>query len=167
MKPKEKEEIMTLFSQNKINVLVSTSVIEVGIDVPNATIMVIEAAERFGLSQLHQFRGRVGRGEHQSFCLLFSGSESAETTKRLESLLTAKNGYELAEKDLQIRGPGQFLGEQQTGIPDVAMDALQDILLVKTTRDSAKEILSNDPDLNSHPALLKKFQEFQTAIHLE
>ncbi|MBU6142323.1 ATP-dependent DNA helicase RecG [Patescibacteria group bacterium] len=167
MKGAEKESVMKDFHDGKYDILVSTSVIEVGVDVPNATIMIIEGADRFGLSQLYQFRGRVGRSTHQSFCLLFSGSESAGTIKRLESLLTAKNGFELAEKDMEIRGPGQFMGEQQTGLPDVAMDALQDILLVKATRDAAKEILSNDPDLSGHPALLNKFTEFQRKVHLE
>lgn len=167
MKGKEKDQIMRDFHDKKYDILVSTSVIEVGVDVPNATIMMIEGADRFGLSQLYQFRGRVGRGEHQSYCLLFSGSESLTVIKRLESLIDAKNGFELAEKDLQMRGPGQFLGDKQTGLPDVAMDALQDILLVKATRDSAKEILSNDPELSNHPALLARFQEFQKKIHLE
>ncbi len=167
MKGKEKDLIMKDFHGKKYDILVSTSVIEVGIDIPNATIMMIEGADRFGLSQLYQFRGRVGRGEHQSYCLLFSGSESLSVIKRLESLIDAKNGFELAEKDLQMRGPGQFLGDKQTGLPDVAMDALQDILLVKATRDAAKEILSNDPELAGHPALLARFQEFQTKIHLE
>ncbi len=167
MKGKEKDQIMKDFQDRKYDILVSTSVIEVGVDVPNATIMMIEGADRFGLSQLYQFRGRVGRGEHQSYCLLFSGSESATVIKRLESLIDAKNGFELAEKDLQMRGPGQFLGDKQTGLPDVAMDALQDILLVKATRDSAKAILSNDPELGNHPALLERFKDFQTAIHLE
>ncbi len=167
MKGKEKDQIMKDFHDKKYDILISTSVIEVGVDVPNATIMMIEGADRFGLSQLYQFRGRVGRGEHQSYCLLFSGSESGTVLKRLESLIDAKNGFELAEKDLQIRGPGQFLGDKQTGLPDVAMDALQDILLVKATRDSAKEILSNDPELANHPALSARFREFQTKIHLE
>ena len=155
------------FQDKKYDIIVSTSVVEVGVDVPNASIMMIEGADRFGLAQLYQFRGRVGRAEHQSYCLLFSGSESVGTIKRLESLLTAKNGFELAEKDLQIRGPGQFLGDKQTGLPDIAMNALSDILLIKATRDSAKNILSNDPDFSSHPALLAKFQEFQKSVHLE
>ena len=167
MKGAEKESVMKEFRGGAYDILVSTSVIEVGVDVPNATIMIIEGADRFGLSQLYQFRGRVGRSTHQSYCLLFSGSESGTTLKRLESLLTAKNGFELAEKDMEIRGPGQFMGEQQTGLPDVAMDALQDILLVKATRDAAKAILSNDPDLTGHPTLLQKFTEFQRRVHLE
>lgn len=167
MKGKEKDQIMKDFQDRKYDILVSTSVIEVGVDVPNATIMMIEGADRFGLAQLYQFRGRVGRGEHQSFCLLFTDSDSDSARKRLQFLLTAKNGFELAEKDLQLRGPGQFLGESQAGFPDIAMDALKDIQMVKATRDSAKKILSNDPEFQNYPALLKKFQEFQKNIHLE
>ena len=167
MKGREKDQIMKDFQDKKYDVLVSTSVIEVGVDVPNATIMMIEGSERFGLAQLYQFRGRVGRGEHQSFCLLFTDSNSANAQKRLQFLITAKNGFELAEKDLLLRGPGQFLGESQTGLPDVAMDALKDIQLVKASRDAAKEIMSNDPEFKKYPELAKKFQEFQKEIHLE
>ncbi|MBI3046288.1 MAG: ATP-dependent DNA helicase RecG [Candidatus Harrisonbacteria bacterium] len=167
MKGKEKDQIMKNFQERKYDLLVSTSVIEVGVDVPNAAIMIIEGADRFGLAQLYQFRGRVGRSNHQSFCLLFTDSDSGNTRKRLNYLITAKNGFELAEMDLQIRGPGQFLGESQAGLPDVAMDALKDIQLVKTARDAAKEIISNDPEFKNHPLLAKKFEEFQKAIHLE
>ena len=167
MKGKEKDQIMKDFQDKKYDILVSTSVIEVGVDVPNATIMMIEGSERFGLAQLYQFRGRVGRGEHQSFCLLFTDSESDNVQKRLNFLITAKNGFELAEKDLLLRGPGQFMGESQTGLPDIAMDALKDIQLVKASRDAAKKVLSNDPELRSIPALIKRLQEFQKEIHLE
>jgi len=156
MKGKEKDEIMKDFFEKKYDILVSTSVIEVGVDVPNSTIMMIEGAERFGLAQLYQFRGRVGRGEHQSFCLLFTTSDSSAAEQRLNSLITAKNGFELAEKDLQLRGPGQFMGETQTGVPDIAMNALKDMELVKAARDSAKEILSNDPELTGYPELRAK-----------
>jgi ATP-dependent DNA helicase RecG len=167
MKGKEKDQIMKDFQDKKYDILVSTSVIEVGVDVPNATIMMIEGSERFGLAQLYQFRGRVGRGEHQSFCLLFTDSESDNVQKRLNFLTNAKNGFELAEKDLLLRGPGQFMGESQTGLPDIAMDALKDIQLVKASRDAAKKVLSNDPELRSTPALIKRLQEFQKEIHLE
>ncbi|MDP3729498.1 MAG: ATP-dependent DNA helicase RecG [bacterium] len=167
MKGKEKNEIMRAFQAGESHILVSTSVIEVGVDVPNSTIMMIEGADRFGLAQLYQFRGRVGRGEHQSFCLLFSDSKGATASRRLNYLLTAKNGFELAEKDLLLRGPGQFLGGQQTGLPDVAMDALKDIQLVKAARDAAKNIISNDPDFIAYPALAERFSHFQKAIHLE
>ena len=167
MKGKEKDQIMKDFQDKKYDILISTSVIEVGVDVPNASIMMIEGSERFGLAQLYQFRGRVGRGEHQSFCLLFTDSDSATAQKRLQYLIAAKNGFELAEKDLMLRGPGQFLGESQAGLPDVAMDALKDIQLVKAARDAAKEIISNDPEFQNHAALAIRFGKFQKAIHLE
>lgn len=167
MKGKEKDQVMKDFQDHAFDILVSTSVIEVGVDVPNATIMMIEGSERFGLAQLYQFRGRVGRGEHQSFCLLFTDSDSDSAQKRLQLLIAAKNGFELAEKDLLLRGPGQFLGESQTGLPDIAMDALKDIQLVKTSRDAAKKILSNDPELDSHLPLKNRLEKFQKEIHLE
>ena len=167
IKAKEKDQIMKDFQDRKYDILVSTSVVEVGVDVPNAAIMMIEGSERFGLAQLYQFRGRVGRSDYQSFCLLFSDSDSALAQKRLRSLINAKNGFELAEMDLQLRGPGQFLGESQTGLPDVAMDALKDIRLVKAARDAAKEILSNDSNLDHYPTLAQKLREFERLIHLE
>jgi len=167
MKAKEKAEIMDDFKNGKIDILVSTSVIEVGVDVPNATIMMIEGSERFGLAQLYQFRGRVGRGEHQSFCFLFTDSSAKTTYKRLYSLLEAKNGFELAEKDLEIRGPGEFLGESQTGMPDLAMKAVQNKELVKISRQAAETILKNDPELKNYPLLQKRLEGFEKEIHLE
>jgi len=167
MKGSEKESVMHGFSSGETNLLVSTSVIEVGVDVPNASIMVIEGADRFGLAQLYQFRGRVGRGGHQSYALLFSDSSSLQTQQRLEALLSAKNGFELAEKDLAIRGPGQFLGDKQTGIPDLAMHSLNDIALVKSAREGAVGIIQEDPELKKHPDLRKKLASFQKGIHLE
>lgn len=165
IKSKEKEKIMTDFKDKKTDVLVSTSVIEVGIDVPNATVMMIEGADRFGLAQLHQFRGRVGRSKHQSYCFLFS--TSGEATSRLRALQKCENGFELAEKDLQIRGPGQFYGVRQSGLPDLAMNGLKDINLVKTTRYEASELLSKDPELQKYPLLSEKLQKFKEVIHLE
>lgn len=167
MKAKEKEEIMRGFRNHESDVLVSTSVIEVGVDVPNATIMMIEGSERFGLAQLYQFRGRVGRGEHQSYCLLFTQSDSKTTTTRLKALLEAKNGLELAEWDLKIRGPGEFLGEGQTGVPDLAMRSLQDISLIKAARDAAAAVINQDPRLSKHPLLKAKVAHFQQTLHLE
>jgi ATP-dependent DNA helicase RecG len=167
LKPKEKSVIMADFSAGKYNILVSTSVVEVGVDIPNASIMMIEGAERFGLSQLYQFRGRVGRGAHQSFCLLFTDSHSEATEKRLQSLVEAKNGFELAEKDLAIRGPGEFLGSHQTGIPDGAMDALGNMELVKTARAAAVAIVKKDQGLKAYPPLLARYEEFAKKIHLE
>ncbi|MFA6193281.1 MAG: ATP-dependent DNA helicase RecG, partial [Parcubacteria group bacterium] len=118
MKPKEKERVMNEFENKKLNILVSTSVIEVGVDVPNATIMVIEGSQRFGLAQLHQFRGRVGRSDHQSYCFLFTDSNSENTSQRLKALIESEDGFKLAKKDLEIRGPGQFLGTRQSGVAD-------------------------------------------------
>lgn len=167
LKAKEKAEVMKKFKDAEIDILVSTSVVEVGVDVPNATIMMIEGAERFGLAQLYQFRGRVGRGEHQSFCFLFTDSSAKTTYKRLHSLLEAKNGFELAEKDLEIRGPGEFLGESQTGVPDLAMKAVQNPELVKSAREAAEAILKIDPELKNHPLLLKRLEGFEKEVHLE
>ena len=167
MRAKEKEEIMKNFKRGKIDVLVSTSVIEVGVDVPNAAIMMIESAERFGLAQLYQFRGRVGRGEHQSFCFLFTEFKSQDIFKRLRSLIDAKNGFELAEKDLAIRGPGEFLGESQTGIPDLAMRSLQNPEIVKEAHEAAVSIIQKNPDLENYLLLKNRLDGFQKEIHLE
>lgn len=167
MKPKEKERIMNDFREKKSHVLVSTSVIEVGVDVPNATIMVIEGADRFGLAQLYQFRGRVGRGDHQSYCLLFTDSESVTTHRRLKALLTAKNGFELAQKDLEIRGPGEFLGTKQSGVPDLAMKALKNLDLVKTAREEAVRLIKKDNNLAQYPLLRTKVEELRKRVYQE
>jgi ATP-dependent DNA helicase RecG len=167
MTPKEKENIMKDFKNKKTDILVSTSVVEVGIDVPNATVMMIEGSERFGLAQLHQFRGRVGRGEHQSYCLLFTDSSSSKTHQRLNALIKSENGFALAEKDLEIRGPGDFSGTRQWGIPDLMMSSLKDISLVEKTRESAKQILIQDPQLKNFPQLREKLDRFRQRIHLE
>jgi ATP-dependent DNA helicase RecG len=167
MKSKEKETVMREFKEKKFDILVATSVVEVGVDVPNATIMMIEGADRFGLAQLYQFRGRVGRGEHQSYCFLMADSDAKAANARLKAIMEAKNGFELAEKDLALRGPGQFFGEIQTGLPDVAMTALQDPELVKASRESALAIVKTDPSLAHHAPLKSKLSEFQKQIHLE
>ncbi|KKU94584.1 MAG: ATP-dependent DNA helicase [Parcubacteria group bacterium GW2011_GWA1_48_11b] len=167
MKGAEKAQIMSGFASGEINILVSTSVIEVGVDVPNATIMMIEGADRFGLAQLYQFRGRVGRAEHQSYCLLFTDSSAQSTHQRLDALLKAKNGFELAEKDLAIRGPGEFIGDKQTGIPDLAMKALNNIELIKIARAAANSLLKEDRELNAHKLLRTQLESFQKQIHLE
>jgi len=167
MASKEKEKIMKDFKNKKVQILVSTSVVEVGIDVPNATVMMIEGTERFGLAQLHQFRGRVGRAGYQSYCLLFTESPARKTKQRLKALLTSEDGFKLAEKDLKIRGPGDFAGTRQWGIPDLMMDSLTDIRLVEKTRNAAKEILTEDPQLKKYPRLLAKLGRFRERIHLE
>jgi ATP-dependent DNA helicase RecG len=166
MPAKEKEKIMKDFSQGEINILVSTSVIEVGIDVPNASIMMIEGADRFGLAQLYQFRGRVGRGEHQSYCLLFTESGTKNATDRLDAIVKAKNSFELAEKDLQIRGPGDFLGFRQSGIPDYLMNALKNLDLVQLARDEAEKILKSDPELKKYPLIKERLAQFQQNIDI-
>lgn len=167
MKGKEKDEIMRRFKNREFDVLVATSVVEVGVDVPNASIMMIEGAERFGLAQLYQFRGRVGRGEYQSYCFLMADTDAKAANARLKAIMEAKNGFELAEKDLALRGPGQFFGEVQTGLPDVAMNALRDPELVKMSRGAALVLMQNDPLLKNHPALKAKIGEFKKNIHLE
>jgi len=176
---KEKERIMRDFSRpgrgssiksgryKKIDILVSTSVVEVGVDIPNATVMMIEGADRFGLAQLHQFRGRVGRSNWQSYCFLFSDSPSRKTHQRLKALITCENGFDLAEKDLEIRGPGDFSGLRQWGMPDLAMASLNNLPLIEKTREAAKKILGEDPNLKKYPALREKLKSFHQRIHLE
>ncbi len=167
MKAKEKDEVMRAFKDRAYDILVSTSVVEVGVDVPNATVMMIEGAERFGLAQLYQFRGRVGRGEHASHCFLMTTTAQQAANARLRAIIEAKNGFELAEKDLQLRGPGQFFGEQQSGIPDVAMEALRDPELVRLSREAAIRILQDDPSLKKNPPLMKKARDFRAKLHRE
>lgn len=167
MKPQEKSDVMSQFKSGLIDILVSTSVIEVGVDVPNATIMLIEGSDRFGLSQLYQFRGRVGRGDAQSYCFLCTDIQSRTTTARLRALVHAKNGFELAELDLKMRGPGQFLGDIQTGLPDNAMKAIQNPELVRHAREQAKKILDEDPALKKYPYLAAYIKLFKQSVHLE
>ena len=167
MKSKEKEKIMSEFLSKDLNILVTTSVVEVGIDVPNATIMMIEGADRFGLASLYQFRGRVGRGEHQSHCLLLTDSALASVNERLKAIESAQNGFELAERDLELRGPGDFAGVRQSGLPDLAMSSLTDAELVMNTREAAKTIFSADPNLKKYPFLAARLSEFRNRIHLE
>lgn len=167
MASKEKEKIMKSFKAEKIDILVSTSVVEVGIDVPNATVMMIEGTERFGLAQLHQFRGRVGRSHFQSYCFLFTDSPAKRTRQRLRALLKAEDGFELSQRDLEIRGPGAINGIRQWGIPDLVMSSLKDIFLVEKTRQAAKEILEKDPELKKYPLLRARLEEFGKRVHLE
>jgi ATP-dependent DNA helicase RecG len=164
LKPKEKEEIMEKFKNGQTDILVSTSVVEVGIDVPNATVMMIEGADRFGLAQLHQFRGRVGRSHYQSYCFLFTDSTAKKTHQRLKALLKCTDGFELAEKDLQIRGPGDLAGARQWGLPDLTMGSLNDLELIQKARQAAAEVL--EKNLFS-TVLQEKLKNFQKEIHLE
>ena len=162
MPPREKESVMAAFGQGQTDVLVSTAVVEVGIDVPNATIMLIEGADRFGLSQLHQFRGRVGRGEHQSYCLLLSDSADAEDNPRLRVVVENHDGFALAEEDLKLRGPGEFFGTRQSGLPDLKVARLSDVEVLEAARRQAKAIFEEDPDLKApeHAALAAQLEHF-------
>ena len=163
MKQDEKEAVMREFRDRKIHILVSTTVIEVGVDVPNASVMVIEAAERFGLSQLHQLRGRVGRGAAASYCFLVAGfARSKESSDRLQVMEMSSDGFVIAEKDLEIRGPGEFLGTRQSGIPELAVANLaRDARLLEIARDEAKAIIDQDPGLHwpEHQGLVKALEE--------
>jgi len=167
MKPTEKEKIMLDFKNGEIDILISTSVVEVGVDVPRATIMMIEGAERFGLAQLHQFRGRVGRSDAQSYCFLFTTSPDQLNRKRLKALVDSSNGFELAQKDLEIRGPGQLYGTDQWGIPDMAMQGMANIFLVEKARESANQILEEDLELKNYPELTERLKQLNRKIHLE
>jgi len=166
MKDDEKNLIMSKFRDGEIDILVSTSVIEVGVDVPNATVMIIEGADRFGLAQLHQFRGRIGRGEHKSYCVLIPTKEDAIINKRLKAIEETNNGFILAEKDLELRGPGQFLGTRQSGFINLRLANITDTHLIKRARQQALKILEKDPQLsnpeNQHLAeVLEKFWQNQ------
>jgi ATP-dependent DNA helicase RecG len=145
MKADEKEEAMRAFSEGETDILVATSVIEVGIDIPNSTVMLIEGANRFGLAQLHQFRGRVGRGQHQSYCLLLADAISEDAEQRLAALEQTNDGFLLAEKDLEIRGPGEFLGRQQSGLPELHLASLTDMALLEVAREQAQALFREDP----------------------
>jgi len=143
----EKDEVMQRFRNGDIDILVSTPVVEVGVDIPNATVMLIEGADRFGLAQLHQFRGRVGRGQHQSYCLLLAETPSAEAKERLSLLERIRNGFALAEEDLRLRGPGEFFGTRQSGLPDLKMAKLSDVELLELARREAIRLFEADPYL--------------------
>ena len=170
MKQKEKDQIMEAFGKNEIQILVSTTVIEVGIDVPNATVMMIENAERFGLAQLHQLRGRVGRGSYQSYCIFISASKSKETKERLEILNKSNDGFFIASEDLRLRGPGDLFGIRQSGTLDFGLaDVFQDAKLLQKANEAAEELLLEDPHLQKeeHCALKKAVEHAVAAISLE
>ncbi|MGQ9584642.1 MAG: ATP-dependent DNA helicase RecG [Anaerolineae bacterium] len=163
MKSAEKEEVMLAFQSGQMDILVSTSVVEVGIDIPNATVMLIEGAERFGLAQLHQFRGRVGRGEHQSYCLLVGEPTSEEAQERLTAIARTQDGFVLAEKDLELRGPGDFFGLRQSGMPDLRVARLGDLKTLELAREEAQNILQQDRNLHhpEHEMLRERVGEIQ------
>lgn len=154
---------MERFSKNEIQVLVSTTVIEVGINVPNATVMMVENAERFGLAQLHQLRGRVGRGKHQSYCIFMTASKTKETKKRLEILNHSNDGFYIASEDLKLRGPGDLFGIRQSGILDFKLgDVFQDAKILQNASDAATELLQEDPtlELEAHQNLKQHLQNY-------
>jgi ATP-dependent DNA helicase RecG len=170
MKAKEKEQVMSDFADNKINILVATSVIEVGVDVPNSTIMIIEGAERFGLAQLHQFRGRVGRSDLASYCFLIPTKENisnAKTLERLEALTKHNDGLTLAKIDLKLRGGGDLYGTMQSGFDELQIGSLFDYELIKKAKDEATELVFQDPEFKKHPAIKMKLGEWERKIHLE
>lgn len=167
LKAKEKDEIMRDFLDNKIKILVSTSVVEVGMDVPNAAIMMIEGADRFGLAQLHQFRGRVGRSEHQSYCFLFSDSDSERILDRLRALVDNNDGFALAKMDLKFRGPGEVYGTAQKGFPELKIASLFDYELMKLAKEEAEKLIKKDAGLDSCPDLKERLGEWREKAHLE
>jgi len=168
LKAKEKDKIMADFLANKIQILISTTVIEVGIDVPNATMMLIEGAERFGLAQLWQLKGRVGRSNLQSYCFLFQENPSEKARERLKAIINAKNGFELAEKDLEIRGPGELFGLKQSGyLESLKIARLSDTAIIKETREATDKIISLDASLKKYPLLLEKINQITKIEHLE
>ena len=167
MTPFEKDGVLSDFKDNKIQILVATSVVEVGINAPNATIIIIEGAERFGLAQLHQLRGRVIRSSYQPYCFVFAESKSQKTTERLKALIGAKNGFELAEYDLKIRGAGELGGGKQWGVSDIGMEALKNIKMVEAARTESQKIIAESPGLEKYPLLAQTLKNRVKQIHFE
>ena len=162
MKPREKDAVMTAFAAHETDILVSTTVIEVGVDVPNAAVMVIENAERFGLSQLHQLRGRVGRGKHKSYCVLMTATRSQDSRARLKALASTTDGFKIAEEDLKLRGPGDFFGSRQHGLPQLHIaDLAGDVRVLKEAQQAAHDLLEADPGLTrpKHRPLLERVKQ--------
>src|SRR3989338_8154046 len=167
MTPIEKEKVMADFSSGKTKILVATSVVEVGVNVPNATMIVIEGAERFGLSQLHQLRGRVIRSNHQAYCFVFTESRGSKTKDRMKALITTKNGFELAEFDLAQRGAGELYGRKQWGISDLGMEAIKNIKMVEASRAEAIRIVEEDESFRKYPLIQEYFKNQTDKIHFE
>ncbi len=168
MTPSEKDKVMAEFYAHKIDVLVATSVVEVGVNVPNATNIIIEGAERFGLSQLHQLRGRVIRGTHQPYCFAVSESKSEKTKERLKALTTAKNGFELAEYDLTFRGGGELYGAKQSGLSDLGMEAIKNLKLVEAARTESYKLVDDNKNLSeTHPQIAKRVLLLGERLHME
>ena len=166
LKPAEKERVMRDFKDKKMDILVATSVVEVGVNVPNATVIIIENAERFGLAQLHQLRGRVLRSSHKPYCFVFADSKSQKTISRLKSFTTVHNGFELAEADLQQRGSGDLAGAKQWGVSDLAMEAVKNIKMVEAARTEARALITKDFELKKHP-LLAHHLSSKAVVHME
>jgi len=162
MKSAEKRAVMDAFHRGEYDILVSTAVVEVGIDVQNATVMLVEGANRFGLAQLHQFRGRVGRGEDQAYCLLLADSPTPEGEQRLRLMEEIQDGFRLAEEDLKMRGPGEFFGTRQSGLPSLKVARLSDVRILEDARVHALELFERDPNLErtEHRLLAKKVAAF-------
>ncbi len=167
MSKEKKEKVMEEFVIGKIHILCATSVVEVGVNVPNATVIIIEGAERFGLAQLHQLRGRVIRSTHQAYCYIFADAKSEKTIARLKALKTAKNGFELAELDLTLRGAGELGGTKQWGITDLGMEAIKNIKMVEAARTEAVRLIETDPELTKYPLLKQKVHQKAGEFHFE
>ncbi|MBI2618143.1 ATP-dependent DNA helicase RecG [Candidatus Kaiserbacteria bacterium] len=167
LKPTDKESVMKRFVEGDVDILVATSVVEVGVNVPNATIIVIEGAERFGLAQLHQLRGRVIRSNHQAYCFVFTDSKSKGSQDRLKALGQAKNGFELAEFDLKFRGAGELYGKKQWGLSDVGMEAIKNVKMVEAARNEAQKMVEGDPTLAKRSSLKKIVETKKDALHFE
>ena len=167
MSKEKKEKVMQEFTEGKINILCATSVVEVGVNVPNATLIIIEGAERFGLAQLHQLRGRVLRSTHQAYCYIFADAKSDKTIARLKALKTAQNGFELAELDLSLRGAGELGGTKQWGITDLGMEAIKNIKMVEAARTEAVRLIGEDPELTKYPLLKQKVHQKAGEFHFE
>ena len=164
MKAKEKETVMAAFAAGEVHILVSTTVVEVGVDVPNATVMVVEDADRFGLSQLHQLRGRVGRGQHKSYCILISDNRNEETRQRLQVMTKTTDGFKIAEEDLRLRGPGDFFGQRQHGLPALKVADLScDMALLQEARAAAETLMEQDPALKDHPLTALRVEQLFAA----
>jgi ATP-dependent DNA helicase RecG len=167
MSKEKKEEEMRDFTNGDIDILCATSVVEVGVNVPNATVIIIEGAERFGLAQLHQLRGRVIRSNHQAYCYVFAEAKSTKTIERLKALKTAKNGFELAELDLTLRGAGELGGMKQWGLTDLGMEAIKNIKMVEAARTEAIRLIEEDPELKKYPLLKARVREKLSEFHFE
>jgi len=170
MNDEDKRNIMQKFKKGKLDILVATTIVEVGIDVPNASIMVIENAERFGLSQLHQLRGRIGRSKNRSYCILISEAQTEEAVQRLEAISKTEDGFKIAEEDLNIRGPGELFGKRQHGLPELVLgNIISDVDILEEARREAFQMIAEDPHLEEerHKRLREIFmQNFKEKFHL-